>query len=447
MFFQNTKLHITLVASTLLAAPHALSAESPPATLTRTISTDSESLTIKLKRHPIRSKNFEVMVQQADGSFEAYSPGVSRTYLGTVEERPGAIACAMLRPDGTLWARVSLEDGKTWTTKGGQATLDGPDVTPAWPTTVVGQGGAGSAVFAVEVGFDSTHKHFLAAGGTPKALVAKTEFSVLCTNMVYLRDAAILHKIGKIVIRADKEKDPYGQADTNTKELLNKIKPVWNNGKPMGESHQLAAVLHPSVNGGLAWLGSVGTANRYSANDSAPDGDFWIVWRHEVGHNWGSHHYEGGGNPEGPTIMSNNALSRFSSSELKKIIAHRVKKSKTLENLGNYSFPLPPRANQDRATYQEEGNVLIDVLANDSDSNGDAISLHSFDSTSKHGGKLTRSKGTGPGGRDEILYTAPAKPKKEADYFTYRIQDSSGQQAVSSVMIHAQKNVPKKKIK
>lgn len=442
MFDLNSLFRKTAVALALAAVPSSLYAEAPPANFTRTISTDTESVTVNFKLHPIRSKNFEVFVQQADGSFQKHAADVSRTYLGTVDERPGAIACGLLRADGSLWARISLEDGKTWTLTGDTASQEGPNVTPAWPTTVVDPGGAGSSVFSAEVGFDSSHDHFVACGGTPEAVVEKTEFSVLCTDMVYLRDAAILHTIGKIVIRADKEKDPYAADKTSTKQLLPQVKTVWNAGDPMGATHQLAAVLHPAVNGGLAWIGVVGTGNRYSANDSDPKGDFSLVWRHEVGHNWGSLHYEGGGNPEGPTIMSNNALSRFSSSELKKIIAHRAAKKAILDDLGNYPFPIPPRANQDTATFQADTPVRIDALANDSDSNGEAITLHSFDTDSKNGGKLTRSKGTGPEGRDEILYTPSTTAKEGADWFKYRIQDSAGMQAVGYVMVRAHEETP-----
>lgn len=348
----HNRVGFALFALAVLANP--LAAQAPPATFDRVIATASESVTVHFSLHPIRSANFGVIVQQADGSFLTHVADVPRTYLGTVDELPGAIACGLLHADGTLWARISLEDGKTWTTTGGEAAQNGSDVIPAWPTSVVGPGGAGSSVFAAEVGIDSTNNHFLACGGTPAAVVEKCEFAVLCTDMVYLRDAAILHRIGKIINRADLANDPYVPDGGDTGKLLPHVKSLWNAGAPMGATHNIAGVMHSGANGGLAWVGAVGTSNRYSANDSDSGGDFWVVWRHEIGHNWGSSHYEGGGNPEGSTIMSNNSLSRFSSSEAKKIIAHRNAKSGILEDMGNYAFPIPPRANQDTATFLRE---------------------------------------------------------------------------------------------
>ena len=417
------------------------SAQSPPATFTRTISTASQSVSVNFAHHPIRSANFQVLVQQADGSFSEFTPDVARTYHGTVTGYPGATAIGLLRADNTLLARIGFEDGSTWTTTGGTASNSASAFVPAWPTSVVASGGAGSVVYAAEVGFDSTFNHFTACGGTPAAVLEQCEFSVMSANMVYLRDAAILHRIGKIIVRADSAQDPYTADGGDTGLLLPHIRTIWNTGTPMGSTHDLAAVLHSAANGGLAYVGTVGTSSRYSANDSDGGGDFSVVWRHEAGHNWSSSHYEGGGNPEGTTIMSGNALSRFSGSEAKKIIAHRASKTSILDNLGNYSFPIPPRANQDTATFLRNTATRIDVLGNDADSNGHSITLLSFDSVSDLGGNLTRSAGTGPGGRDEIFYTPPALLSSGTDWFKYRIQDSSGMQAVGHAMLRPRSEI------
>jgi autotransporter-associated beta strand protein len=423
-----------LAVMLLLAAQTRLAAQAPPASFTRTISTSSQSVTVDFQQNSIRSANFGVLVQQADGSYVTHTPEPSRTYIGRVQGYPGAIACGLLRADDTLWSSISFEDGSTWTSTGGTASAGSSPFTPQWPTSEVPSGGAGSSVFAAELGLDLTNNHYTACGGTPDLAVAKSEFSVLSTNIIYLRDASITHRIGKIVIRANATQDPYATDGGDTGLLLTRVKPLWNAGSPMGTTHQVAAVIHSAANGGLAWVGAIGTSNRYSSNDSDAWGNFTGVWRHEVGHNWGSSHYEGGGNPEGSTIMSNNALSRFSSSELAKIISHRNSRT-GLANLGSFALPLPPRANQVRAIFYRNTPLRVDPLYNDSDANGNALSLHSFDTTTALGGTLTRSTGTGPGGRDEILYTPPSTLKSGTDWFRYRIQDSSGMQAVGFVML------------
>ncbi|MEO5914539.1 MAG: LamG-like jellyroll fold domain-containing protein [Luteolibacter sp.] len=417
-----------------------VSAQEPPATFTRAITTGTQSVSVDFAYHPIRSSNFGVLVQQADGSYTTYTAGVARTYLGTVTGYPGAIAMGLLRANGTLLAKVAFEDGKTWYTTGGNATAGGSSFTPVWPTSVVGNGGAGSTVFAAEVGIDLTNDYYVNCGGTVDAMVEKCEFSVMSADMVYLRDAAILHRIGKIIVRADAAQDPYATDGADTNLLLPRVRTVWNTGTPMGSTHDLGLVVHSGANGGLAYVGTVGTSSKYSANDSDLDGDFSVVWRHEAGHNWSSNHYEGGGNPEGSTIMSNNSLSRFSSSELLKIITHRATRT-VLDNLGSYSFPLPPRANQDTGSFLRNSSTTLDVLANDSDSNGQALALQSFDSTASLGGSLTRSVGTGPGGRDQITYTPPPTLASGTDWFKYRVQDSAGMQAVGYAMLRPRSEV------
>ncbi|HLO40135.1 MAG TPA: PA14 domain-containing protein [Phycisphaerales bacterium] len=64
----------------------------------------------------------------------------------------------------------------------------------------------------------------------------------------------------------------------------------------------------------------------------------------------------------------------------------------------------------------------IDVLANDFDPETQALTITNFNPTTTKGGAVTLSPGTGPGGRDQLLYTAPANATGE-DSFTYTVKD------------------------
>lgn len=411
-------------------------AQAPPASFSRTVSTSTESVAVDFVAHPIRSSNFGVLVQDAAGAFNAYTPRESRIYFGTIANRPGAIAAGLLKPDGTLLCRISFESGVEWSSTGGTASTNGTaSWLPAWPTTVTGVGGAGSTVRAAELGIDASYREFLAVGSDVDATVEMAEFSVMASNLNYLRDAALLHRLGKVVVRSSAATDPYEPHGGDTGLLLPEVRTQWTSVVPVGTTHDIALVARPGAGGGLAYVGVIGTGSRYSANGADANGDFSVIWRHEAGHNWGSSHYEGGGKPEGPTIMSDNALSRFSSSELAKIIAHRNTKTGILDTIGVYPFPLPPRANMDRAVFLNATPVTIDVLANDSDSNGDALTLLSFPSQSLEGGTLSRSVGTGPGGRDEIIYTPAGNFTTGTDSFSYRIQDATGRPATGYVAV------------
>jgi len=74
---------------------------------------------------------------------------------------------------------------------------------------------------------------------------------------------------------------------------------------------------------------------------------------------------------------------------------------------------------------QGSGSILVDVLANDIDSNCEAITLDSFDAVSVRGGSVQRVVGAGPGGRDLLRYT-PAAGFVSTDRFIYRVREQSG---------------------
>ncbi|BCM90606.1 hypothetical protein IAD21_02460 [Abditibacteriota bacterium] len=431
-------------ARALLLAPLALSLlatrasaqATPPSTFTQTITNGSTTLTLNFKLHSVRSSNFIVDTQATDGSLVSNSVAAPRTYLGTVTERPGAIVAGWLKADGSLWYKVIFEDGTAWQSTGGAITTSGSTSwTPAYPSLVVPVGGSGSNVYGAEVGIDATNAYYVSCGSTVANTIGMIEWSLIKTDAIYLRDAAIVMKLGRVVIRQTASIDPYVGLTSGTGPMLDKVKDQWNNVLP-SSTHDLAVVVDPSGAGsGLAWVGAIGTVNRYATASSGSAADFEVTWRHEAGHNWGSNHYEGD-TPEGPTIMSGNSLARFSSPELARIIAHRNTKTSILDNLGAYTYPLPPRANADRAQVVPGSTsaVIFDVLANDSDSCGKTFTITTFSATTTKGGTVVRSTGTGPGGRDQLVYTPPASITT-LDTFDYRIQDSAGYQAIAKVYI------------
>ncbi|RZI92154.1 MAG: hypothetical protein EOP39_32470 [Rubrivivax sp.] len=62
----------------------------------------------------IRSSNFSVIVQNSGGGFDTHTAAAPATYLGTPVGYPGALACATLKANGTLLARIMFEDATTW---------------------------------------------------------------------------------------------------------------------------------------------------------------------------------------------------------------------------------------------------------------------------------------------------------------------------------------------
>lgn len=89
----------------------------------------------------------------------------------------------------------------------------------------------------------------------------------------------------------------------------------------------------------------------------------------------------------------------------------------------------PPVAVDDSATVQEDSSVSVDVLANDSDPNGDPISIVS----ATNGAAGTTAVVSG-----QVVYTAgPTLFAGDTDTFQYTIQDSRGATATATVTITA----------
>lgn len=164
----------------------------PPATFSRTVTLGSSTVTLNFKLHSVRSSNFEVYTQNGTGSLVSSGVDVPRTYLGTVTGMPGAIVAGLLKADNTLYYKVILEDGTSWQSTGGTAGASGSaNWIPAFPTRVVGAGGAGSSVYACEEGVDVTNRFFVDCGSSVAETLLNVEWAAIKVDAIFLRDAAI----------------------------------------------------------------------------------------------------------------------------------------------------------------------------------------------------------------------------------------------------------------
>jgi len=428
------KLQLVRPAAAVLALSSALIlpavADDPPATFQHVVGNGITNYTVDFSLHSVRGPNFSIQVQQPDGSFLNHTSAPVRTYIGTVQGLPGAIASGLVRSNGQIYYHVLFEDGTDWINEGG-STLGGPAAwSPNWPDYVTGPGGGGTNVWAAELGVDVPYAYY-ALNTNVDAALEMVEHCVNTVDLLYLRDACITHRLGRVVVRAASTQDPYFGftiVDQHSIEGNNQ----WNNVLPPS-THDVLLVIATEGGNGVTGGGGIGQ-NAYSACEHTAAGDFTGVWRHEVGHSWSLGHYDGN-TPEGPTINSGNVLARMSGPEEARVLQHRSDRAAYLDNLGPYSNSIPPRASLDRAEYvYGTTNVVIDVLANDHDANGQSLSITGFDTNSAQGGTIALSAGTGPGGRDQLVYTPPALVNSQVDLFTYRIADTEGREALGNVI-------------
>ncbi len=402
-----------------------------PLNLVQTVTHNGETITLRLTRQNLRGEHFELWTQNTNGTYSVVTPVAERSYIGTVDGHPDAISCGILKDDGVFRGEIDFNRGGSWLTLGTDVLYTRGMSQPAtfgypeWTTTA---GHAGTNMYAFDVGVDAEYGYFSALGS---GSVAKTfeniEFSVTATRSMYMQNALLRPYLGRVIIRSSQAKDPANGLGGGN--YLDAVRNEWNNNHASANRDVVAGVSRWSVGGGLAWVGVIGTGSAYSVSDSDGNGDFSQVWRHELGHNWGLGHYNGG-TPEGATINSGNQYARMSAPELVNALNHRNSKLGIFKNEGVYAaVDLPPYAAIDGRSFVQAVNspIKIDVKANDHDANGDALSIVSFDATTAKGGAVTQ--------QGQTLVYAPKGTFWGNDSFTYTIQDSSGQIATGAVAV------------
>ncbi|WP_236621228.1 M12 family metallo-peptidase [Rhodopirellula sallentina] len=281
----------------------------------------------------------------------------------------------------------------------------------------------------------------------------------------YLHAAGIQFRLGKVIIRTDKDNDPLrdfvretgggGKAGSS----LAAFRDYWNKHPQLvGTTHDLACyhVYYPPS--GLAYVKSVGSRQRY-ATVGGRGKTSWAngTLAHEFGHSWGLHHtnksgffYESsprvkegahtaGGKPNPISIMVGNRgnIGRMASDEAMKVLATRNERR-------SHGDPVTPRPVKPFGMRDEvnmdKNSIVIDVIANDYDVNNDVLDASLLDTVSYHGGIVSLSKATSPGGRNEIKYVMPkgGLPNGE-DFFHYTVFDTTGKTDFGAVYIRSNK--------
>ncbi len=268
------------------------------------------------------------------------------------------------------------------------------------------------------------------------------------------------HKYGTIVLRTTAAADPYvNDVGEIASPLLSKFRGIWNGNNASfprpSTTHDVAHLALEQAVGvtGLAYVGVVGTSNRYNLATARSGLGFWRSGtRHEMGHNYSTGHGDGCGEPRF-NYADNNQFGymcggfheRVNSRESIKMIAHRNSRAAgTFTDLGiAYAPAMVPYCAQDVTTTTANGSpaIVLDVLANDHDANNNNFTIKaikkktpdtwiqqatSTELTTTLGGKVKRLIGTGPGGRDQLSYTAPPSGSGGSDELHYQVVDTTG---------------------
>ena len=253
---------ILCAATTLLGmmgpTQAASAAYDPAATeIVQPVTHDGETVTMRLRKVPLRGPHFELRVQQGDGSYSTpVVPIGDRAFIGTVDERPGAYASAIVTTDGHLRGSIVFDRGATWLTEDGAVRdTDGLDAAmPAWPSKpTVAPGRADGKLRTWDLAVDSDSELLAERGGSVAAGLDTIEYAVSNVRATYLQNAALMPRLARVILRSSGAKDPY----TGTSGFLGQSRDHWRAAQTDARRDEVLLASAGGGTGGVAYRTSM----------------------------------------------------------------------------------------------------------------------------------------------------------------------------------------------
>ena len=401
---------------------------------------DGEPATLSMWRHDLRAPGFRVRAWYSDGRTVALPAPPIATYRGRLVGKDGSAVVGHLTDDG-LHATIVVEDSTQWQLRPAgplkqhalwRGAVDVPAGCPGGLGTAVAATGplpeSGSTTqHLAQIAFDADFEYYQLKGSSVPNVVSAIEAILNQVDFFYARDVLITYTLTDTIVRTALFYTPTGGGD-----LLDQFRAEWNTNQT-AIVRDMAHLMTNKNNiefGGLAWVGAVCNDIAYGWSlDSAG------IVGHEVGHNWGAGHCAD------PAPCNNMCGACLNVAPVTKGIISAYRDSRTcIDEVGGHATPLPPYAHPDETDLTRDDVAAgairtFDVLANDHDGNFDTLSLDGFDTVSDNNGSIALSAGTGAGGADELVWTAPATVFPGDDAFAYSVGDGTGFATTGDVLL------------
>ena len=294
----------------------------PGAALSTVVTLGEQAYTVELSPHSLRAHDFQVLVQQPDGSMKRMVPPAPTTYRGTIEGVDGSSVTAAFF-EGSLTAIISLGDDAedTWIVQPLNERLKGANPSlhivhrDADDMSAIG-GFCGTAdnplagmmphmdpdapgvdeTLLLEVAID-TDFEFFTLRGSEASVISAVEAQMNAVSNIYERDVDTEIAITTILVRSTSA-DPYTVSDGG--DLLNQMTNHWRSQHASIRRDTASLISGRNFAGGtlgVAWLSGTCTTSRgYNVNQyvSLGTGARVAVQAHEIGHNNNAPHCSGG---------------------------------------------------------------------------------------------------------------------------------------------------------
>ncbi len=347
--------------------------------------------------------------------------------------------------------------------------------TPAWtcsaaepevPVEIPGGDGGIAGVQPcrqVRVAFETDYEFLQRFGGNTTAATGYIATLASALTAIYTRD--VNARVASVYSRLwTTSADPWNATTTSAE--LDEFSGYWSLNMGWLQRDLAHFLSGRSLGGGVAYLPGLcsGAPWGVSANLAGffptplvdNNGQNWdiIVVAHELGHNFGAPHTHNynppadgcGSSPQDCTVANQDAGTIMSYCHLCPGGVQNIKLQFHPANIASieahlnttscqYTGPArPPIAVIDRLAVAATVPTLIDVLANELEFNCEPVTIEFPTPTSPNGASLSVSVGTGPEGRDQVLYTMPNAAFSGNDGFYYTLRDASGDTTTSGVI-------------
>ena len=273
----------------------------------------------------LRSKDFQLFIQSADGSLVPTEPSPICTFRGTVDGTPSSFVVGSV-VDGQCKAKIRTVDGTMWNIHPLPGNSDTPNSLHAVfqeADIVANEFSCGvdddihgvselflndgnlrdseenqnGIIHVAELAIDTDYELFIMAGKTPEKTLERVEDIVNKVSEIYEREVQIRYVLSAVIIRPF-EPDPYYSLDTHG--LLVGVRNFWNEFFPFIRRDATHLLSGKKIFGPFAGRATIGTicdiSNAYGVSllgsNQIPDQSIRTL-AHELGHNWGSYHCDG----------------------------------------------------------------------------------------------------------------------------------------------------------
>jgi len=299
--------------------------QQPGAAFETTVWLGGSPFTVSLRRHSVRSDDFQLLVQGADGLLVPTEAPEPQTWRGTLLEVPGSHVAAslvdgrldaliMLGHDLPLWgiqpaSDVGLDGGvadhvvySSEDIQAGDWTCGVDVLAPRGHVEPVAPPGSYSGVLPVkvcEIACDADVEFYQSNGSSVANTEADIENIINRCDDIYEPDVGIVYEITTIIVRTA-EPDPY--STTSPGSLLSQLANEWNANQGGVQRDVTHLFTGKNLDGsiiGIAYLSVIcNLGSAYGLSQSKFSGSLISrtgLTAHELGHNWSAQHCNGQG--------------------------------------------------------------------------------------------------------------------------------------------------------